>query len=104
MLLLGCVLVGLIQFLLNSARSIEQSDRVILQGYVVEGKLVDMETGLRGYRITGDPIFLEAYQDANRAIAPELRTLSTLVADNAAQSDAVRGSVDFAQCSRPSRK
>ncbi len=33
--------------------------------------LVDTETGLRGYQITGDPIFLEPYQNANRAIAPE---------------------------------
>lgn len=54
----GAVLVALIHFLLQSAERVEHTDQVIGQAHAVETKLVDMETGLRGYQVTGDPVFL----------------------------------------------
>lgn len=90
-LLAGAVLVALIQFLLHSAQRVEQADRVIAQAHAVEGKLIDMETGVRGFQVTGDPVFLEPYERAQSGIEMELQTLSGLVADNATQGEAVRG-------------
>jgi signal transduction histidine kinase len=47
------------------------------QAYRLQGALVDQETGVRGYGITGDPRFLQPYtagRATERAAAAELRT------------------------------
>jgi len=47
------------------------------QAYRLQGALVDQETGVRGYGITGDPRFLQPYtsgRSAEQAAAAELRT------------------------------
>ncbi|MGO9220404.1 MAG: sensor histidine kinase, partial [Streptosporangiaceae bacterium] len=47
------------------------------QAYRLQGGLVDQETGVRGYGITGDPRFLQPYtagRATERAAAAELRT------------------------------
>ena len=47
------------------------------QAYRLQGALVDQETGVRGYAITGDPRFLQPYtsgRSTEQAAAAELRT------------------------------
>jgi signal transduction histidine kinase/CheY-like chemotaxis protein len=46
----------------------------------------DAETGQRGYLLTGDPEYLEPYQNAVAAIAPQLEMLGDMTADNPEQA------------------
>ncbi len=48
-------------------------------------RLQDMETGQRGFVITGDDRFLEPYNNAKNTIEPSLKALRQLTADNPAQ-------------------
>ncbi len=47
--------------------------------------MVDMETGRRGYRTTGEKAFLQPYGEAEKQVLPVLNELKTLVADNPVQ-------------------
>ena len=44
--------------------------------------MVDMETGVRGYHLTGDKTFLEPYEAAKARISEQLALLIKLTADN----------------------
>src|SRR5579863_10097578 len=44
--------------------------------------LGDTDTALHGYTLTGDPSFLEAYQDARAHVPEQFDLLASLVADN----------------------
>ena len=44
--------------------------------------LVDVETGGRGFALTGDGLFLESYESGKQAVTRDLERLSILVADN----------------------
>jgi signal transduction histidine kinase len=58
----------------------EQANSILpaqAQAYRLQGALVDQETGVRGYAITGDPRFLQPYtsgRSTEQAAAAELRT------------------------------
>lgn len=82
---LAAVLVWEINRLLETERLITHTDEVIAQTHVVEKLLVDMETGTRGFLITGDPTFLGPHEVGNRKIDGEIAKLEQLVADNPAQ-------------------
>jgi signal transduction histidine kinase len=59
--------------------------------------LVDVETGQRGYALTGDRRFLKPYDDGLRALDRHLRTVGTLTSDNEVQRanlKALRDAVD----------
>ncbi|HEU5101375.1 MAG TPA: CHASE3 domain-containing protein [Roseiflexaceae bacterium] len=71
--------------LLLATQSVAQSDQVIAQAQTVEEQLIDQETGLRGYVITGEPDFLEPYQQAQVTIFPAFDQLNALVSERPAQ-------------------
>ena len=50
----------------------------------------DAETGQRGYLLTNDSAYLEPYQNAIAAMAPQLEVLDDLVADNPGQVERAR--------------
>jgi signal transduction histidine kinase len=87
------VLLGLMGFILVAQtyelRSIfgwvEHTDEVITQLHRLEKLLVDRETGLRGYLLTGERDFLEPFDRATAEVEPTMRALRQLVADNPAQ-------------------
>jgi len=81
------VFVSLISYLLSAIQWVQHSDRVI-NGINQAAKLtVDLETGMRGFLITGDEHFLDPYEVAKPQIFSELRELRGLVADNPQQVD-----------------
>ncbi|SDY35301.1 response regulator [Pseudomonas sp. NFIX28] len=81
------VFVSLISYLLSTIQWVQHSDRVI-NGINQAAKLtVDLETGMRGFLITGDEHFLDPYEVAKPQIFSELRGLRELVADNPQQVD-----------------
>ncbi len=80
------VLLWQISRLLSAAKWVEHTDQVIAGADDALRLIVDMETGLRGYLITGRKDFLEPYERALPEIDPALDRLGELVADNPGQS------------------
>jgi len=71
---------------LNGAmQSVDRTDQVIGQSRRFLRLTVDMESGLRGYLLTGNEVFLQPYQEASKSIDSEYLTLHGLVADNPPQ-------------------
>lgn len=85
LLLLAGVSIWQITRLLSALRWVEHTSQVISQANQVQKLLLDMETGFRGYLLTGQQVFLEPYEQANAVIDPSLEQLSTLVSDNSSQ-------------------
>jgi CHASE3 domain sensor protein len=71
--------------ILSSEQQITHTHEVIAQAYRIEKQLVNMESGVRGYLITGDSNFLEPYRQALSSIDNEFNKLAHLVSDNPAQ-------------------
>jgi len=65
---------------------VAHSDHVIDETNRTLGLLVDMETGLRGYLLTADRLFLEPYQIGSRDLDPVLSLVQTLVRANPSQT------------------
>jgi len=68
-----------------SMQWVDYTDQVISQSRRLLKLTVDMETGERGYLVTGNEVFLQPYHDASKVIDSEYLTLSRLVADNPSQ-------------------
>ncbi|TFW15456.1 GAF domain-containing protein, partial [Massilia arenosa] len=81
----AAVFLAIVFYLLNVMSAVEHSERVIGQANQVVKLVVDQETGLRGFLITGDETFLQPYNVARPRYAPEFEALQELVADNSAQ-------------------
>ncbi|MGK5025999.1 response regulator [Janthinobacterium sp. RB2R34] len=88
--LTALVFVGLIAYLLSALRSVEHSERVIGNANEVMKLSVDLETGMRGYLLTGDETFLAPYKSGKAKIAVEMTTLLQLVSDSPIQEDRLR--------------
>ncbi len=83
------VFVGLIFYLLSTIAWVEHTDRVTRNATEIQRRSIDMETGMRGFLITGDESFLEPYEAALPRFATDLAALRSLVSDNAAQVDRI---------------
>jgi CheY-like chemotaxis protein/signal transduction histidine kinase len=79
--------VVLISYLLSAIQWVEHTDRVINNINRSLKLSVDMETGMRGFLLTGDERFLDPYEVAKPSIIAELKGLEDLVADNPDQVD-----------------
>lgn len=64
---------------------VEHTDQAIAQANHTQKLLVDMETGLRGYLVTGNQNFLEPYRQASSPIEPAFNDFSRLIGDNPSQ-------------------
>jgi CheY-like chemotaxis protein len=82
--------VSLITYLLATIQWVEHTDRVINNANEAVKLTVDLETGMRGYLLSGDEKFLEPYETARPRIEVVLNTLLELTADNPAQTDRLR--------------
>jgi CHASE3 domain sensor protein len=78
----GIALLLAITSLHRTAGEARHSERVIGQANLVEKLLLDLETGERGYVITGQQQFLEPFRDARVRLDPEARELRRLVKDD----------------------
>lgn len=83
--LLAVVLVWQFDSLVSTSLQVAHTDRVIANSYQMQKLLLDMETGIRGYLVTRNPIFLERYTATKPYIAPSLNELRKSVLDNPAQ-------------------
>ncbi|MCQ6256584.1 response regulator [Pseudomonas sp. Q11] len=80
----------LITYLLSVIQWVGHTDRVINNANEALKLSVDLETGIRGYLLTGDEHFLDPYEVAKPRIAVALDTLLELTADNPVQVDRLR--------------
>ena len=82
--------VSLILYLLSTIQWVEHTDRVINNANEAVKLTVDLETGMRGYLLSGDEKFLEPYETARPRIKVALNTLLELTSDNPVQTDRLR--------------
>jgi len=86
----GVFFVVLISYLLSVIQWVEHTDRVINNVNRSLKLSVDMETGMRGFLLTGDEHFLDPYEVAKPGVRAVLKGLQDLVADNPTQVDRFR--------------
>src|SRR6185436_835863 len=79
------VLLAVLVHLSRTAQLADNSIAVLAQVSRVEKLLVDMETGVRGYRITGDTAFLEPFQQATATLSRDFDTLENLLKNDPRQ-------------------
>lgn len=72
---LSLVLIGLIAYLFHTAQRVDHTNEVPAKISRVGKLAVDLETGVRGYRITGDAVFLEPFERVSAALPAELDAL-----------------------------
>ncbi|MDM3886529.1 response regulator [Pseudomonas sp. BCRC 81390] len=88
--LLGALaFVGVINYLLTAMQWVEHTDRVIGNANETVKLSIDMETGVRGFLITGDERFLDPYEVAKPRIFGSLQGLRSMVEDNPQQVERI---------------
>ncbi|WP_263263755.1 response regulator [Pseudomonas sp. RIT-PI-S] len=81
------VFAALLSYLMSVIGWVDHTDRVINNANEAVKLSIDMETGMRGFLLTGDEHFLDPYEVAKPRIRSELEGLKQLVSDNPAQVD-----------------
>jgi signal transduction histidine kinase/ActR/RegA family two-component response regulator len=89
-LLIAGVFVWQVFELLQADAAIGHSDQVIAQAHLVQTSLIDMETGLRAYVLTGQAMFLQPYDAVQQSIAADTQHLADLAMGSPGQGDRVR--------------
>ncbi|MNK35679.1 Autoinducer 2 sensor kinase/phosphatase LuxQ [compost metagenome] len=88
--LIGAVaFVALILYLLTSLSWVEHTDQVTRAASELQRRSIDMETGMRGFLITGEESFLEPYQSALPRLKADTDALRRQVSDNRQQVERV---------------
>lgn len=85
LLSLAGVFIWQINWLLSSLQWVEHTNEVISNANQIQKLLLDAETGIRGYQISGDLEFLEPYQSSQAQIRTAFDQLHSLVSDNPPQ-------------------
>jgi PAS domain S-box-containing protein len=94
LMLLAAILAGESLLLYASLRWVDHSDRVISTARQLQRQIVEMDTGLRGYYLTGDQVFLDSYNDAKSKVPDQLDSLQKLTSDNPAQQARLQAAHD----------
>ncbi|MES2743231.1 MAG: response regulator [Pseudomonadota bacterium] len=84
------VFVALTLYLLSALHWVEHSEKVIGNANEVGKLSVDMETGMRGFLLTGDESFLAPYHTGKARFAAEMEALLGTVSDNPVQLSRLR--------------
>ncbi|MFK3907131.1 response regulator [Pseudomonas monteilii] len=88
--LLGTIaFVGVVAYLLSAMQWVEHTDRTIGNANEAVKLSIDLETGMRGFLITGNESFLDPYEVAKPRVLQGLKDLRDLVDDNPQQVDRV---------------
>lgn len=78
-----------IKSLISAGHWLEHTNEVIAVANHVQRLIVDSETGVRGFLLSRDPIFLQPFTEAQQVLSAEFESLARLVADNPVQAAAV---------------
>ena len=85
LLVLAAVLLWEITHLLQVSQLVEHTDQVLTNANRLEKLHIDLETGLRGFLITGDDKFLDPHNRANEQIDPVAANIRQQVANDPQQ-------------------
>ncbi|MGY3572338.1 CHASE3 domain-containing protein [Vibrio paucivorans] len=85
MLLVSISVYNNTQSMVEDSHWVTHTHKAIARAQELLSLVVDMETGQRGYLITGDEVFLEPYNQALQVWDQKLQTLSHQVSDNPPQ-------------------
>ncbi|MDB6122496.1 MAG: hypothetical protein JWQ71_1489 [Pedosphaera sp.] len=91
MIVASIVLAWLVGYLLTVTNWVDHTDRVLAQANLSEKLILNLETGLRRYQITGNAAMLESFHQAEPEIERQLDILGRLVSDNPSQVQRVKG-------------
>lgn len=85
------VLLALVLYLLRASAMVEHTDKVISHAKAVDQALLYMQTGFRGYRLSGEEWHLQAFRQGSspNGVLADLEALAELVGDNPSQLQAV---------------
>ncbi|MET0356682.1 MAG: response regulator [Cellvibrio sp.] len=89
-LISAALFVLLVLYLLNALKWVTHTETVIGKANEVSKLTIDMQTGLRGYLITGEESFLAPYRIAKSRFGSDLASLMELTADNSIQTDRLK--------------
>jgi PAS domain S-box-containing protein len=92
LVLLAATLAGEILLLSYSLHWVDHSDQVIATARQVQRSIVEMDTALRGFLLTGDQSFQQSYDDAESRLPEQLNFLAGLISDNPSQQDRFQAS------------
>ena len=70
---------------LESSQWLSHSQVVVRSSAALQRNIIDMETGMRGYLLTGNKVFLEPYQNAKTQVPLMFTSLAKLVAGSPVQ-------------------
>ena len=90
LLFIGSIIYNDTQTLFEETRWVTHTHEVIGKLNDVFGAMRDQESGMRGYILTGNDDFLEAYRLGQSSLRPALDQLSTMMDDNDAQTQRLR--------------
>lgn len=71
----------------NAFQWVEHTHKAISYGDSLLAAMIDMETGLRGFLVAGDTVFLEPYDQGKAAFETNLEAVRNHVSDNQGQLD-----------------
>jgi PAS domain S-box-containing protein len=74
----------------RSANAVDHSDRIIAHANHLIKLIIDEETGLRGFLLTKDRLFLQPFHDADDQLEPEFDALFALLKDRPHQTDRLK--------------
>jgi PAS domain S-box-containing protein len=79
---LGCIAVLVVAYagLHNQERNADQAGDVLAASNLLERSVLDLETGLRGYLLSGRTVFLQPYHSAEAGYPGQIRNLDQLTA------------------------
>jgi PAS domain S-box-containing protein len=84
-LVLMAALAGLltwqVKLLLSEAQALNDANQLISKFSLTQKLFIDLETGVRGYQITGNQDFLQPYREARQLITPTLDELDRQIGD-----------------------
>ncbi|MCA1959266.1 MAG: methyl-accepting chemotaxis protein [Desulfomonile sp.] len=83
--ILSGVAVHNVRQLLGSIYAVDYSHRVVRQALRIQEDALNMQTGMRGFLLTGQDDFLEPYRDGEKAIRSDIAELRTSVEADPAQ-------------------
>ncbi|MET0170819.1 MAG: methyl-accepting chemotaxis protein [Agrobacterium vaccinii] len=82
---IGAIALTSISSMVQSNGWVDHTNQVLQKTDAITAAAVDMETGMRGFIITGQQNFLEPYRQGEQSIYKTINELKALVADNPTQ-------------------
>jgi PAS domain S-box-containing protein len=76
MAVLASLLILQVKYLIADAQELNNTNQLLTQFSRTQKLFIDLETGVRGYQITGNQDFLQPYREATQLINPALEELS----------------------------